>query len=136
MKSEAAPVAQAAAVAIMEAPVAVAEAALGESSPVAANSVAAMVDAPVHEANPLQEFGGRYSYEAAPADAMPARPRFAELAEAPSYAPLPRDYADERPAHAGEETRTAHAALSHFGEPAETEHPDLDIPAFLRRPQF
>jgi len=137
MKSEAAPVAQAAAVAIMEAPVAVAEAALGETSPVAANSVAAMVDAPVHEANPLQEFGGRYSYEAAPADAMPARPRFAELAEAPSsYAPLPRDYADERPAHAGEETRTAHPALSHFGEPAETEHPDLDIPAFLRRPQF
>ena len=89
-----------------------------------------------HESNPLQEFGGRFSSYEPAIDAAPAPPRFAELSEPPTYAPLPRDYATEVPPHRTEDTRAIAPSLSHFGQAAETEHPDLDIPAFLRRGQF
>jgi cell division protein FtsZ len=89
-----------------------------------------------HESNPLQEFGGRFSSYEPHIDTAPAPPRFAELSEPPTYAPLPRDYATEVAPHRTEDTRPVTPSLSHFGQPAETEHPDLDIPAFLRRGQF
>jgi cell division protein FtsZ len=66
---------------------------------------------PAEEPNPLQAFGGRFFDEPNTA-AAPARPRFAELAEAPAYPPLDRH------------------------TPADPDHTDLDIPAFLRRGQF
>jgi cell division protein FtsZ len=93
--------------------------------------------AAAHEPNPLQEFGGRFSYE--PEEkAPPARPRFAELSEAPShsptYAPLPRDYATELPPHPSDAVRAAHSPI--FGQQTEAESADLDVPAFLRRGQF
>src|SRR5271166_3263787 len=71
-------------------------------SPVFTNSIQSVSAAPVTErpASPaelhpeppsLRDFGGRYSYE----PEMPVRPRFAELSEQATYAPLPRDYATE-----------------------------------------
>ncbi len=99
----------------------------------------APVHAPAREPNPLQEFGGRFSYE--PEEkAPPSRPRFAELSEAPghapTYAPLPRDYATELHPHQSDPVRTPLAAAPVFEQPTEPEHTDLDIPAFLRRGQF
>jgi cell division protein FtsZ len=72
----------------------------------------------------------------------PSRPRFAELAEEPVYTPLPKDYASDFPAMArgaataaAEESRTiAGAAL--FTSTDEEAERDLDVPAFMRRPQF
>jgi len=116
------------------APVAVAEAV-----PVAASVTVRETpvrEAQVRETNPLEEFGGRFSYEPETA-AAPLRPRFAELADTPTYAPLPRDYATEL--HASETLRTptgAPNAAAIFAQPAESEHTDLDVPAFLRRGQF
>jgi cell division protein FtsZ len=115
--------------------------------PVAVQSVVAEVvtvqDAPVHQTNPLQEFvhefSGRFVHESEGVGA-PARPRFAELSEAPTYAPLPRDYATELHPHSGvpsgEAVRTPHAAPAPFAQATEPDHTDLDIPAFLRRGQF
>ncbi len=80
------------------------------------------------EPSPLREFAGRFA-ETAEVAVAPARPRFAELAEAPTYAPLPRDYATDM--HSSTPDRNAF-----FHEPAQTEEPDLDVPAFLRRGQF
>jgi cell division protein FtsZ len=80
------------------------------------------------EPSPLREFAGRFA-ETPEVAVAPARPRFAELAEAPTYAPLPRDYATEM--HPSATDRNAF-----FHEPAQTEEPDLDVPAFLRRGQF
>jgi cell division protein FtsZ len=106
------------------APVAVAEAV-----PIAA-SVA------VRETNPLEAFGGRFSHEPETA-ASPARPRFAELADTPTYAPLPRDYATElHSTDAARNPGTASNAAAIFAQPAESEQTDLDVPAFLRRGQF
>ncbi len=86
------------------------------------------------ESTPTREFGGRFAQESVGVSA-PARPRFAELAEPPSYAPLPRDYATELQPYSSEAARP-HSAVAHFATPAETEHADLDVPAFLRRGQF
>jgi cell division protein FtsZ len=71
-----------------------------------------------------------------PEPGVPARPRFAELAETPTYAPLPRDYATELHASPTDTVRTSNAAGQFFGQPAEADHVDLDVPAFLRRSQF
>jgi cell division protein FtsZ len=83
------------------------------------------------EVAPYREFGSRFVYEPEH-PAIPARPRFAELAEPPTYAPLPRDYASElRPV-----TTTPSESSPFFGHAPEPEQTDLDVPAFLRRGQF
>jgi cell division protein FtsZ len=77
--------------------------------------------------------------ETAPEPALPTRPRFAELAEVPAhttYTPLPRDYAEEMHSPSVAAERTTATASPVFSQALETEHPDLDIPAFLRRGQF
>jgi cell division protein FtsZ len=104
------------------------------AEPVAAMKPAEAVVAQ-EEANPLQEFGGRFSYEPQ-GDVAPAAPRFAELSEPPTYAPLPRDYATEVGPHRTEDTRPVAPSLSQFGQAQEPDHTDLDVPAFLRRGQF
>jgi cell division protein FtsZ len=119
-----------------------------EREPVAAQAAVAeaktVQEAPVHETNPhetnpLHEFGGRFAREPEGV-AAPVRPRFAELSGAPTYAPLPRDYATELHPNSGvqpgDAQRTSHAAPALFTQAAEPEHTDLDIPAFLRRGQF
>jgi hypothetical protein len=87
--------------------------------------------AAVAEATPV-------AFETLPEHSTPSRPRFADLPDArtlASYTPLPRDYAAEM--HASDTgDRTTVAAAPVFSQPSETEHPDLDIPAFLRRGQF
>jgi cell division protein FtsZ len=72
--------------------------------------------------------------------AATARPQFAEMAEEPSYTPLPRDYASEfgsgvRGAAEAEEHRTQ-PATALFPDPGEEAHRDLDTPTFLRRFRF
>ena len=72
----------------------------------------------------------------------PARPRFAELAEpassasnpAQTYAPLPRDYANEIPNIIPERSQSTAASI--YGLASTPDHQDLDVPAFLRRGQF
>ncbi|HTJ31551.1 MAG TPA: cell division protein FtsZ [Acidobacteriaceae bacterium] len=94
---------------------------------------AGAVSEPVKETSPLQEFGGRFAHEPE-TPVAPVAPRFAELSEAPTYAPLPRDYATEVGPHRTEETRPV--GLSQFGQAHDPDHTDLDVPAFLRRGQF
>ncbi|HEY1160653.1 MAG TPA: cell division protein FtsZ [Terracidiphilus sp.] len=71
--------------------------------------------------------------------AAAAGPQFAEMAEEPSYTPLPRDYASDfgsglcSPA-AAEEHRAQPAAV--FPESDEEAQRDLDTPTFLRRLRF
>jgi len=85
---------------------------------------------------PYREFGGRFAYEP-DTPAVPARPRFAELSEPPTYAPLPRDYATElRPAASNMAERGPSESSAFFGHASESEQADLDVPAFLRRGQF
>jgi cell division protein FtsZ len=72
--------------------------------------------------------------------AAPARPKFAELSEEPSYTPLPRDYASEftggaRNPAAEDEYRTQ-PALTLLPESGEEAQRDLDTPAFMRRIRF
>jgi cell division protein FtsZ len=113
------------------------------AAPVAVAEVAAPVLAAVPEVHPepasAREFGSRFAHEPE-VPAVPARPRFAELAEAPShastYAPLPRDYATELHSTVGDAVLTPNAASHFFAQSTETEHTDLDVPAFLRRSQF
>jgi cell division protein FtsZ len=83
----------------------------------------------------LEPFGGRFAHEVM-VDAVPARPRFAELSEPPTYAPLPRDYATELHPYVSEASRVPTGATALFAQTAESEHSDLDVPAFLRRSQF
>ena len=72
----------------------------------------------------------------------PSRPRFAELAEpassasnpAQTYAPLPRDYANEIPNIIPERSQSTAASI--YGLASTPDHQDLDVPAFLRRGQF
>jgi cell division protein FtsZ len=69
-----------------------------------------------------------------------AGPKFAEMAEEPSYTPLPRDYSsdfgkDMRVPVALEEHRGQPAAAL-FAEPDEASMRELDTPTFLRRFQF
>jgi len=105
-----------------------AEIPVAQPAPAMTNEVAS-----AKETSPLQEFGGRFSYEPETPSA-PAAPRFAELSEPPTYAPLPRDYATEVGPRRTEETRPI--GLSQFGQAQEPDHTDLDVPAFLRRGQF
>jgi cell division protein FtsZ len=120
-----------------------------EPEPVAVQAVSApvaVVEAPVEISAPpvemeseppsLRGYGSRFAYEPE-IPATPARPRFAELSEppayaAPTYAPLPRDYATELHPSA----TPAPAAPAFFGHQSEPETTDLDVPAFLRRGQF
>ena len=95
---------------------------------IAKETPAAAASEPAAEPVSLRGYSSRFSYEPEIA-ATPARPRFAELAEVPSYAPLPRDYATEMPA-----TTTGTSAI--FDRSVEPEQTDLDVPAFLRRGQF
>jgi cell division protein FtsZ len=120
-------------VAVAPAPVKTEPAPVKPAVPIAAQAAPVTESAPVHEPNPLQEFGGRFSYEPEVTPA-PVSPRFAELSEPPTYAPLPRDYATEVGPHRTEETRPV--GFSQYGQPAEPDHTDLDVPAFLRRGQF
>jgi len=84
----------------------------------------------------LREYTSRFDQEPEPS-AVPARPRFAELAEPPTYAPLPRDYATEfHPVTGSAAERAPNAGSALFGQPSEQEQVDLDVPAFLRRGQF
>jgi hypothetical protein len=68
-----------------------------------------------------------------------ARPQFAEMAEEPSYTPLPRDYAPDfgsgTRAAAEQEEQRAQTATK-FPETDEESQRDLDTPAFLRRLRF
>jgi cell division protein FtsZ len=78
--------------------------------------------------------------EEAELEALPARPKFAELSEEPAYMPLPRDYASERMSGARnpaafDEYRSQTAAAEFF-EAGEEAQRDLDTPAFMRRAQF
>lgn len=72
--------------------------------------------------------------------ASSTRPKFAELAEEPTYTPLPRDYApemgDEMPSAVIVDEPTAKADSSLFAEPPDQPERDLDVPAFMRRLQF
>jgi hypothetical protein len=102
-----------------------------------ASSTTAAVAEAAPEADPeppsLREYGSRFAQEPETPSA-PARPRFAELAEPHAYAPPARDYAGElHPAASSVPVQAPHAV---FGQPAEPDHVDLDVPAFLRRGQF
>jgi hypothetical protein len=73
-------------------------------------------------------------------EAAPARPRFAEIAEVPAYAPQRRDYAAEyggnpqsTDAFEQRNSSTDAAVLSESDEEALRE---LDKPAFMRRSKF
>jgi cell division protein FtsZ len=84
-------------------------------------------------------FGTGHEADFEPEHQLPA-PKFAELAEEPTYTLLPKEYA------AGGFGNGSHAAValeerigqpaSLFPEPAEEEQRDLDVPAFMRRLQF
>jgi cell division protein FtsZ len=73
-------------------------------------------------------------------EAIPARPQFAELAEEPTSAPLPSDYASDfgnterYPAEA--EAPVAQPQAPKFTEAGDAAQPDLDVPAFMRRVRF
>jgi cell division protein FtsZ len=111
------------------------------AAPLSVSEPVAVAEAPhaervtVRESNPLQEFGGRFSYQPE-VEAQPATPRFAELAEAPAYAPLPRDYATELHPHRSDVVRTPSTGAPIFDQQSEPEPTDLDVPAFLRRGPF
>jgi cell division protein FtsZ len=69
-----------------------------------------------------------------------SKPQFAEMAEEPSYTPLPRDYSSDfgngmRIPAAVEEYR-GQPATALFSEPDEASLRELDTPTFLRRFQF
>jgi cell division protein FtsZ len=81
-----------------------------------------------HDAEPDEHYVPRFGYPAE-SNAVPAPPRFAELSEAPLYAPMARDYAAE----AG---RVSAATSLYADSSTSEEHSDLDVPAFLRRGQF
>jgi len=66
------------------------------------------------------------------------RPQFAEMAEEPSYTPLPRDYTSDlgngQGAPVAQDGHRSEQAL--FPEPDEASLRELDTPTFLRRFQF
>jgi cell division protein FtsZ len=113
----------------------------GSSSASAANTAVA-TPIPVVAKVPEPEFDPEFDSEFAAREAVMAasRPQFAEMAEEPSYTPLPRDYASDfgsgvRPAAETEEHR-AQPAPALFGEADEETHRDLDTPTFMRRMRF
>ena len=69
-----------------------------------------------------------------------ARPKFAEMEEAPVHMSLPRDYASDlgNGMHTSEavEARRPQPVGALFTEPAADAERDLDVPAFMRRIQF
>jgi cell division protein FtsZ len=72
--------------------------------------------------------------------AAPARPKFDELSEEPTFTPLPRDYASDfgsgvRPSEGLDESRMQPMASS-FTEPEAEAQSDLDTPAFMRNLKF
>jgi cell division protein FtsZ len=90
-------------------------------------------------ASPRQESPASQPEEIEP-PVVPARPRFAELSEAPSYPPHSREYA---PKYTNEERRPAapderreQPAPARFPETNEATQPDLEKPTFLRRLGF
>jgi len=101
-------------------------------------TAAAAAPASVARATPDSDFRAKIE---AGLMAAPARPRFAELAEEPVYTPLPKDYASDfgqvartTPAPASEER--VYAGPASFSATDEEAERDLDVPAFMRRPQF
>jgi cell division protein FtsZ len=93
-----------------------------------------------HDEAPLVEVATiSASQEMEPAG-VPARPKFAELAEAPAYTPQPRGYSSdfgggERGPAALDEGRVQ-TAVKESSETSEEEQRDLDTPAFMRRIRF
>jgi cell division protein FtsZ len=113
-------------------------AAMHAAAPVSAAAAVAeapeiSVEATESEPPTLREYGSRFAYEPE-VPALPARPRFAELSEPPTYAPLPRDYATELAPQATPDLAPGSAPFFH--QPVEPDQTDLDVPAFLRRGQF
>ena len=108
---------------------------LAASAPVAVAEAPVEMPAPAAETESeppsLRGYGSRFAHEPE-APSTPSRPRFAELSEPPTYAPLPRDYATELHPSA----TPAPATPAFFGHASEPETTDLDVPAFLRRGQF
>jgi cell division protein FtsZ len=72
--------------------------------------------------------------------ATPARPKFDELSEEPTFTPLPRDYASDFGSRvhppAGLEGNSVQPTAALFAESGEEAQPDLDTPAFMRRLKF
>jgi hypothetical protein len=68
------------------------------------------------------------------------RPKFAEIAEEPAYAPLPRDFASDfgngvrNPA--ADVPPAVQPPVSSLSEPSDEAERDLDVPAFMRRMKF
>jgi cell division protein FtsZ len=112
-----------------EPPQSVSEPAIAQASSATAIAEAAPESNTDVEPPSLREYGSRFSYEPE-IPPTPARPRFADLAEPPTYTPLPRDYATDLHAAAPSQSPGI------FGQPTEPDHTDLDVPAFLRRGQF
>ncbi len=87
--------------------------------------------APIPEVEPEPELVG-----------VSTSPHFAELAEEPSYTPLPRDYAADfgasvrNPETAVSEEHRAQEPAQLFPQADEASQRDLDVPAFMRRLQF
>jgi cell division protein FtsZ len=106
------------------------------AAPAVATTVMVAAPAPQAEAATAPEFG----LEEAELVAASARPRFAEMADEPSYAPLPRDYAADfftGPSSAEEaENYAQQPAAPLFSETEEEAQRDLDTPTFLRRLRF
>jgi cell division protein FtsZ len=72
--------------------------------------------------------------------AAASRPQYAEMAEEPSYTPLPRDYSSDfgngMRALAEAEDHRAQQATALFPEMDEASQRDLDTPTFMRRLRF
>jgi cell division protein FtsZ len=101
-------------------------------------AVATMVSVEAPPAK-TEEAAAELEQEQEPASAG-ARPQFAEMAEEPSYTPLPRDYSSDFgsgphvPVPLDEQRAQPATAL--FSEPDEASLRELDTPTFLRRFQF
>jgi cell division protein FtsZ len=118
------------------------------SAPTAATKVSvpspAMAKEPIPEPEFDSGFGSGFGPEFPSSEpelvAAVARPKFAELAEEPSYTPLPRDYASDFGsgvrASAESEEHRAQPATALFTESNEESQRDLDTPTFLRRFRF
>jgi hypothetical protein len=94
------------------------------------------------QANQIEK-SAAYQPEESETPMKPARPRFAELAEEPAYAPRPREYVPEftrevlRPVNPDERRNPpAPARLTETNEANEATQPDLEKPTFLRRLGF
>ena len=137
---------------VISVPVMAAESWMVESSPVsAARAAAPVIETPAppapprfmsedEEPEPARPSAPRVTVTQTPEPAQPeaepelvgvgARPKFAELAEDPSYATLQQEHASE----AGKGVAQPVPAL--FAESGHDQERDLDVPAFMRRLQF